>query len=998
MRNIFKLPLAIIAALCLIAAPTWGAKAEASAMADLSIAAADLSVSRPTITGGDSVTFKALVRNPGSATAGSFKIKLYLGDTLIYTKSVTSLAKGASNLASKTYTIPTSLGGKVVFRAVADADENIKEDNETNNVAEKTLEIAKAMPDIQVTADALSYSPKILKGGDKVNLRAVIRNKGTATAKNIKVDFYFGGKPVYRKILASLAKNGSSAVTYTHTIPTNSRGPSIFRVEADPENTIAENDDKNNGAQLAINVNQAQIDLLIESIRVSPQKPKVGQLATITVKIKNSGNTQAKDVKLDFYANNSSQTPTHSTVISKISKSATATRTFKWTATNTIQPAVGYTLRADVDPDNRIDETNEANNIKTHSLNLTAPDLIAEPGINFYQRGPHYAGVKLSQWTRVRNNDVMAVSGAKIALYYYVGTNSENPIKIAEQQLSALGKKTYTDVYLDGFLPQDYPLGTILNVLVKADSTDSVVETDEANNILVGTRTVTEKPRTVQYPYLRIYVYDDDGNPKNGATVKLTNKATGAVETKTTGNESFYLSNGNVIFEARPNTANYSVEVAYPGFRTVTQDLAYDKNHDSTGELTIHLDKKALVTGRITNQTGAPQAGAIIRLEGTGLETTTDAQGKYGFLLNGGTYDFRFIKSGYARLVDTGRQIAPLSNVTLDKILSPATVAYVSGTITDDDGNPLQNVDVFVNGNVIRVTGAQGKFDFSPTPGTKTLKFKKPGYVTVEFSQAVSAGEEYDFSFTMYKPNTENHVERGTSFVAWHQHEGTPANAFFIPEYNVDVWWGIGRFKMGLDSTKTDGSTKLTKLTVQAKGQGWECHKVEGEGDIETSAIDIPITIAAGGCSDKLTQINVSKVAIYSNGVEVWSDDSNWTSASDSLNVKTQVYSLPNLQVAWNNDFQVKIWARVQKKSVIGTDGDGAGALVGYHLDKKLVTWYPQKPPTTKISTSWGQIGGYFLGILDNPVNIVAGFTDMFTVEQFNQFEMQDLLPAQYPE
>ena len=104
-----------------------------------------------------------------------------------------------------------------------------------------------------------------------------------------------------------------------------------------------------------------------------------------------------------------------------------------------------------------------------------------------------------------------------------------------------------------------------------------------------------------------------------------------------------------------------------------------------------------------------------------------------------------------------------------------------------------------------------------------------------------------------------------------------------------------------------------------------------------------------------------------------------------------------NLAVNWNNNLKVKVWLRVQKKAAIGTTGEGSGALSGYHMDKKLITWYPQKPPTTKIKTSWGQIGGYFLGILDNPINAVTGFTDIFTVEQFDQYEMVEVLPQDFP-
>ena len=184
---------------------------------------------------------------------------------------------------------------------------------------------------------------------------------------------------------------------------------------------------------------------------------------------------------------------------------------------------------------------------------------------------------------------------------------------------------------------------------------------------------------------------------------------------------------------------------------------------------------------------------------------------------------------------------------------------------------------------------------------------------------------------------------------------------------------------------------------VNVKGDNWECNKVEGDGAIETSAIDIPLTISAGSCSAKQTQMDVYKVAIESGGQEIWSDEGFWSSASDQLNTNTKVFTFNNQAVTWDSNFKVKMWVRVQKKAVIGTDGDGSGALSGYHLDKKLITWFPQKPPTTKISTSWRQVGGYFLGILDNPVNAVTGFMDMFTVDKFEQYTMDEVLPQNFP-
>jgi hypothetical protein len=330
--------------------------------------------------------------------------------------------------------------------------------------------------------------------------------------------------------------------------------------------------------------------------------------------------------------------------------------------------------------------------------------------------------------------------------------------------------------------------------------------------------------------------------------------------------------------------------------------------------------------------------------------------------------------------------------------MTPGNTAFMTGNITDDEGNPLYSVDVYVNNTILGMTNQAGKYSINliGAPGKK-ITFKKPGFVNTELTEDITGGLEYNYDLVMYKPNTANHVERGTNIVSWHQHEGTPANAYWIPEYNVDIWWGLGNVKMGMDFNKSGNTTKISKLVVNVHGREWECNRVEGEGEVETSAIDIPITIAAGSCSGKQTQMDVYKVAIESGGMEVWSDSSFWTSASDPVNTGTKVFTLNNIPVVWDNDLKVKLWTRVQKKAVIGTDGDGAGALYGYHLDKKLITWYPQKPPTTKISTSWKQVGGYFLGILDNPVNAITGFTDMFTVDQFNQYTMEEVLPQNFP-
>ncbi|MBI4779495.1 carboxypeptidase regulatory-like domain-containing protein [Candidatus Falkowbacteria bacterium] len=849
----------------------------------------------------------------------------------------------------------------------------------------KADDTATAQPDLSISASDLKITPASFKGGDKITLKATVANSGTTKASNVKVKFYFNGAEVFSKNITSISKKGKSAVSYQYILPLNLSGAVIFKVVADPENTVAESNEDNNEAEISVNIAAAQIDLTIDSVKTSVTKPKAGQKIFVQAKVKNIGNAKAANIRLNIYLGDNIGTPNFTINIPSINKNSVSAKSFSWTIPNNI-PGANYPIKAVVDPENIITETNEINNEKTYLLNLTAPDLVLEQQDPGYKPRFTYMGLNTMMNLRIRNNNVVVIQNVKVGLFYYLPSNPDNLIKIGEENVGPIVKNWYKDFSLFGKIPTTIPVGSIVGLVAKADYANVIPETNEINNKLEYLISIREKPAQLSCPCLFINVSDEDGVPLSGATIKLNDS-----EIKITAN-------GNVIFENRPDTASYALSITYPDYRSVNQTLNYNKNSEDAVYFNYQLDKKALVSGTVKNSAGAVLPWTNIRVEGTGLEAVTDAQGKYGFLLNGGAYTFRFAREGYNRAIESNYVIAPLSTKTLDKTMAPGTTAYFSGHVTDDEGNNLANTDIYVNGIMLGTTAADGHFNLNIIAGNnKKFTFKKPAYVNTEFTETIVVGNEYNYDLVMYKPSTDNHVERGANIVSWHQHEGTPANSFFIPEYNVDVWWGMGHVKMGMDFSKSGNQIKINRLVINARGDNWECNKVEGEGAIETSAIDIPITIAAGSCSDKKTQMDIYKVTIESSGQEVWSDSGFWSSASDPINSKSIVFTLNNLPVVWNSNLKVKMWVRVQKKAVIGTDGDGAGALYGYHMDKKLITWYPQKPPTTKVSTSWRQVSGYFLGILDNPVNAITGFMDIFTVDKFEQYTMEEVLSQNFP-
>ena len=594
----------------------------------------------------------------------------------------------------------------------------------------------------------------------------------------------------------------------------------------------------------------------------------------------------------------------------------------------------------------------------------------------------------------MHNTNVMTVPSTKVGLFYYVSGNNNILTKLTEVDSGAFAKGENKSLRFVSRLPDTIALGTNVGLVVVADSSNSVLETDEMNNRSEITKTVAEPPRQVIYPYLTVVVNDDNGDPLNGAIVTLRNNNTQVTETKTTGTEDFYYSVGRVIFEALPDTANYTVTMSHAGYRTLTDTFTFDVNAYDSDYREYSLDKKAVLSGKVTAG-GVGLGGVPVNILDTQINTVTDSQGNYQVLLNGGNYGVKFTRDGYSRIIANNVAVAPLSNTILNEAMSTGTVGYFEGLITNDGGEGLADVEIKANGNTIAYTDSGGAFSFNSTPGVKTFNFSKSGYVGVQFGEDVTAGHEYYAAFIMYPPSTGNHVERGAMIVSWHQHEATPEHA--IVDFSVETWWGLGRINMSMDYDTSSSNTKITNLTVGVEGLQWECFKVEGAGDIETSAIDIPITIAAGGCDSPLTRMDVCKIAIVSDGVEIWSDDNNWNSGQGTGNAKGQTYTFDNLPINWNSDFQIKMWLMVQQKSGVTNEGEGSGALAGYHLQYKLITWYPQKPPTTTISTSWEQVGSYLWGIVENPLNAVLNFTDLFTIEEYNQYTMEEVLPGDYP-
>ena len=125
---------------------------------------------------------------------------------------------------------------------------------------------------------------------------------------------------------------------------------------------------------------------------------------------------------------------------------------------------------------------------------------------------------------------------------------------------------------------------------------------------------------------------------------------------------------------------------------------------------------------------------------------TTNAEGVYTFTtLPVGTYDFTASAFGYETETAVNVVVTEGTRTTLNFALAPVPSHSVSGTVTDDEGNPVAGAVVTIEGTPIppAITDENGEFVFPSVPeGTYTLTVDAGGCLAEESVELVVDGDE----------------------------------------------------------------------------------------------------------------------------------------------------------------------------------------------------------------------------------------------------------------
>ena len=230
----------------------------------VAVTGADLvmsSISGPTTTAiGKAITITDTVTNQGIGASSHFEVYLYLStdatittaDTYLGSRYIANLAPGASNTASSSVTIPSSLAhGTYYYGAIADRGNDVGETNETNN-ARAGNSVAVAGSDLVMSSIS---GPTTTATGKVITLTDTVTNQGAGAASGFLVWMYLSTDATittadtflgYRSV-GSLAAGASNTASSSVTIPSNLKpGTYYYGAIADRYNEVGESSETNN--------------------------------------------------------------------------------------------------------------------------------------------------------------------------------------------------------------------------------------------------------------------------------------------------------------------------------------------------------------------------------------------------------------------------------------------------------------------------------------------------------------------------------------------------------------------------------------------------------------------------------------------------------------------------------------------------------------------------------------------------------------------------------
>lgn len=257
-------------------------------------------------------------------------------------------------------------------------------------------------------------------------------------------------------------------------------------------------------------------------------------------------------------------------------------------------------------------------------------------------------------------------------------------------------------------------------------------------------------------------VVDGDGQPIVGAEIwPVIEYAKGPGKTRqlVTGTHLRTDSNGRWSFDCAPDSVQaVQVEISKHDFMTLRTNLPRTKFGIKRGDkpaARVTLQAGLIVTGRVTDETGKPIAGAVVRTKfGNNVrKDVTSADGTYR-VTGAEPGEARIVVSAKGRALEM-KQVAIARGTNVDFILQPGRTVRVR--VLDEKGHPLPRARIFFQrwrgpiqyfefDSVTQYANKDGVWEWHEAPvDTFAADICRPGGMQLSYQPLGDGKEEYTF-------------------------------------------------------------------------------------------------------------------------------------------------------------------------------------------------------------------------------------------------------------
>lgn len=334
-----------------------------------------LDVSPSPAASGRTIGFVALVRNDGERPSNATVVDVLDGTRLLSRLPIPSILVGQTISVQTAVLADTLRPGEHTARFVIDPIRNVTEYSRANNAADRSFFVLQH-PEPDLIVQNLSYDGALVARRG-LTLHARFQNVGNLTAGPTSARLYADGVPVQN---ASLAKLGPLELTQADFFIVPSEGNHTLRVVVDPDDLVAESNESNNEANLTVVIAppatlNATANLVVERLDAAPNDPGPGEVVTITAIVQNLGDKTSPATTLDLTANGRTIGRAH---VPPVTGERRVSVSYPWTP----PPPGLYAIRAFVDPDGIVNETDKFDNNATLYTEILPPGSASLPVVN----------------------------------------------------------------------------------------------------------------------------------------------------------------------------------------------------------------------------------------------------------------------------------------------------------------------------------------------------------------------------------------------------------------------------------------------------------------------------------------------------------------------------------------------------------------------------------------------------------------------------------------